>query len=324
MKKSSKANIRAASSLNKPRGPIARKVITKAKQQLEQKVTNLSEWKKVKINAKNFQETVIKAENLAEYDPAHALYIYAQNQLSILAEQLIELPMLDKLADAYATEMDEYTPSSPPMSPITKSYFTCWGTFDLASTGVKKETLATIAIDFCKYIQVDPELVRLYENMQASRMGIYKHEGQEGDFVLLTELVTNIKVKVIVPSGYLGCRGQIWYVRILPPPFVDGSYDYSIVFTTPYLLGKNGINNKFIDDVENDWLAYFNRNLPKTATAEKIAAYEHLMTYGFHRNYWLEYVFLAYRNYQDDMIYLEGFPDIRTSLPHGDLAVQVR
>jgi hypothetical protein len=86
--------------------------------------------------------------------------------------------MLDKLAEAYATEMDEYTPSSPPMSPITQSYFTCWGAFDLASTGSKKETLATIAIDFCKYIQVDPELVRLYENMQASRMGIYKHEGQ--------------------------------------------------------------------------------------------------------------------------------------------------
>jgi hypothetical protein len=86
MKKSSKASIRAASSLNKPRGPIARKVIAKAKQQLEQKVTNLSEWKKAKINAKNFQETVIKAENLTEYDPAHALYIYAQNKLSILIE----------------------------------------------------------------------------------------------------------------------------------------------------------------------------------------------------------------------------------------------
>ncbi len=321
MKKTSRTNTKKTSNASKPRGPIARKVIAKAKQQLEQKVTNLSEWKAGKIKAENFQETVIKRENLVEYDPAHALYIYAQNQLSVLIEQIMGLPMVDKLADAYSKEMEEYTPSTPPMSPITNSYFTCWGAFDLSTTGAKKETLATITIDFCKYIQADPELVHLYEQMQTSRMGIYKHEGREGDFVLLTELITNIKVKVIVPSGYFGYPGQIWYVRVLPPPFEQGTYDYSIVFTTPYLLGKNGINNKYIDDVENDWLAYFDRNLPKTGIEDRVTAYEHLMTYGFHRNYWLEYIFLAYRNYQEDMIFLEGFPDMRTSLPHGDLAV---
>jgi hypothetical protein len=36
-------------------------------------------------------------------------------------------------------------PSFPPLSPLTTSYFTCWGFFDL-TTGVKRETLGTITI----------------------------------------------------------------------------------------------------------------------------------------------------------------------------------
>lgn len=323
MKKSSSSKAKIKSSLSNGSGPIARKVIAKARQLLQQKVTNLSDWKTGKINAENFQKTVITQEKLTEYDPAHAIYIYAQNQLSVLIEQVIELPMLDKLADAYAIELEEYTPSSPPMSPVTTSFFTSWGSFDLSSTGAKKETFASIAIDFCKFMKVDPGLVGLYEKMQASRMGIYKHEGREGNYVFLTELITHKKVKVIVPSGYLGGTGELWFVRILPPPFEQRSLDYYIVFTTPYLLGKNGIGSDSIASVEADWLAFFDRNLCETGIEDRVKAYEHLMRYGLSRNYWLEYIFLAYRNYEHDVIFLEGFPDIVESLPHGELSRSV-
>jgi hypothetical protein len=81
-------------------------------------------------------------------------------------------------------------------------------------------------------------------------------------------------------------------------------------------LGKIGPNREFIPFVENDWLAYFERNLGRTKIAEKELAYAHLMKYGLSKNYWNEYVFLAYRNYQHDMVLLEGFPDIPSSLPH--------
>lgn len=169
-------------SKNIGRGPIARKVIASAQDHLQNKVTNLFDWRDAKIRAEDFQKTVIPQNKLTEYDPIHTLYIYGQNQLSVLIEQLCELPMLEKLADAYAQAEGEYMPSFPPMSPLTGSYFVCWGAFDLCS-GAKRETFGTIAIDLCKFLNVDEGLITLFEKMQASRMGIFKHEGTFGNYL---------------------------------------------------------------------------------------------------------------------------------------------
>jgi hypothetical protein len=153
--------------------------------------------------------------------------------------------------------------------------------------------------------------------MQASRMGIYKHDGTVGGYVLLRELITNREIKAIPASGYFGNPGEIWFARLMPPPFENNTqFDYSIVFTTPYVLGKSGSRKEFIPFVENDWLDYFKRNLMWTKIGEKEPAYEYLMKYGLSRNYWNEYVFLSYRNHQQEMILLEGFPDVPSSLPH--------
>lgn len=103
------------------RGPIARKVIAAARQQLEQRVTSLADWREARISADTFQQTVISKERLADHDPCHGLYIYGQNQLSVLIEHIVELPQLEKLADAYASSEEEYLPSGPPMSPLTRS-----------------------------------------------------------------------------------------------------------------------------------------------------------------------------------------------------------
>ena len=159
-------------------------------------------------------------------------------------------------------------------------------------------------------------LITLFEKMQESRMGIFKHEGTSGKHLLLKEFITNREIKAFSASGYLGNPGEIWFARVLPPPFDNELFDYSIVFTTPYLLGKNGSRNQFIPNVERDWLGYFERNLGETNIDEKDLAYEQLMKYGLSRNYWNEYVFLAYRNHRHDVIVLDGFPDIPSSLPH--------
>ena len=174
-----KKKVRSKKTTSTGRGPIARKVITFAHQYLQQKVTNIADWREAKIRAEDYQKTVISKNQLTEYDPLHGLYIYAQNQLSVLIEQIINLPMLDKLGDVYATAEDMYMPSGPPMSPLTTSYFTCWGAFDLCSTGAKKETLCTIATDLCKFLHVDEGLISPYEAMQASRMGVYRHEAYQ-------------------------------------------------------------------------------------------------------------------------------------------------
>lgn len=147
MKKKAQSN----KSKNSGRGPIARKVIASARLQLQQKVTNIADWRDARISAETFQKTVISKNKLTDYDPLHGLYIYAQNQISVLIEQMGDLPMLDKLVGAHAGAEEAYMPSGPPMSPLTVSYFNCWGAFDLCTSGAKKETLCTIATDFCKF-----------------------------------------------------------------------------------------------------------------------------------------------------------------------------
>ncbi len=234
------------------RGPIARDVIASAQYHLEKKVTNLSDWREAKIRSEDYQKTIISRNKLTEYDSAHGLYIYGQNQLSVLIEQLSDLPMLGKLNNAYAEAQEEYSPSAPPLSPLTTSYFTCWGFFDLVSGGAKRETLSTVAIDFCKFLKLDEGLITLFEKMQASSMGIFKHEGTSGKHLFLRELITNREIKAISPSGYFGNPGEIWFARILPPPFDGELFDYSIVFTTPYVLGKVGGSREFIPFVESD------------------------------------------------------------------------
>ena len=303
-------------SINPARGPIARKIIKSANHVFKRKIMNLSDWKEAKINAEEYQRAVISENDLEKYDPLHGLYIYAQNQLSILIEQMAVLPPLQKLVDAHIQAEEEYMPSYPPVSPLTYSYFFCWSAFDLSSEGAKKESSATVAIDFCKSQNTDEGLLTLFETMQASRMGIYKHEGKDANYVFLRELITNKSIKVISSSGYTGYSGEIWFVRVLPPPFINTNIDYSVVFTTPYILGKNAHDGSFNPSVEQDWLLYFERNLFKMKVGDRKQAYENLMKYGLSKNYWNEYIFLSYRNYKENMILLEGFPDISSSLPH--------
>ena len=93
-------------------------------------VAQLADWKEAKIRAEDFQKTLISQHELTQYDPIHGLYIYGQNQLSVLTELISEMPMLEKLADAYADAEEKYMPSGPRMSPLTASYFACWGLFD--------------------------------------------------------------------------------------------------------------------------------------------------------------------------------------------------
>ncbi len=297
------------------RGPLARKVIASARQHLEQKVVDLAAWRAGKLRAADGQRSVISRAGLADCDPLHGLFAYAQNQLSVLIEQMMELPALGKLADAYGWAQEEYLPSGPPMSPLTTSYFSCWGFFDLCTSGAKKETLGTIATDFSAALQVDEGLITLYETMQASRMGVYRHEGATGRLIVLRELITNEEVTALPASGYTGTAGELWFARLMPPPFDRAMFDYSVVFTTPYVLGKPGPGRAFIAATEADWLGYLRRNLAKTRQETEALAYQHLMKYGLSRHHWNEFIFLAYRNHRHDVIFLEGFLDVAASLP---------
>jgi len=298
-------------------GPISHKVITSIKKQLSRKVIHLSEFRSGKILAEQLEQTVISNEKFSQYDPLHAIYLYAQNKLAVLMEQTSELPALRKLENAYFEAEERYMPSGPPMSPLTRSYFTCWGSFDL-NVGIKKETFGSVIIDLCKALDSDPDLIQVFEAMQHSRMGIYIHEGHSNNHIYLRELVTGRKIECLSPAGYLGIPDEIWYVRVLPEPLREGQFGYSLIFNTPYVLAENH-EGEIYPASEKNWLDYFERSFDKMNISDRNEAYENLMKYGFDRYYWNEFIFEGYVNHTQEMVLLAGFPDMPASRPHSSL-----
>lgn len=296
--------------------PISRKVLSGLRKAINRKVIDISELKNGEIHAEKLEKSVITEKELSELDPLHGVYAYGQNKISVFIEQIAELAALSKLTNAYADAEDIYMPSGPPMSPLTKSYFLCWGYFDLC-VGIKKESFGTVIIDICRSLKVDQGLIKIFECMQNSRMGFYIHEGVSEGFVHLRELITQKQIKAIVPSGYMGSQDEIWFTRIMPEPFANLNYGYSVVFTTPYIISEMQ-NGRFVYSNEKSWNLFFKRNLGKTKIDDKHRAYEFLMKFGLNRHYWNEYIFEGYANHQDGMIFLAGFPDIPLSRPHSD------
>ncbi|MBC2703777.1 hypothetical protein [Desulfobacula sp.] len=297
-------------------GPISKKVIAGFKKAKNQKIIDFKELKEAKAYSQDLHKTVVSEDDLEKYDPLHAVYIYVQNKVSLLVEQLSDLPALSKLTNILEQADDIYLPSSPPKSPLTKSYFTCWGFFDLC-VGIKKESFGTVILDLLKNLKADPWLIKIIECMQSSRMGIFIHKRNLDRYVILEELVTREEIKVIVPAGYQGKKDEIWYARVMPDPYKNLSYGYSLVFTTPYILvdinGNLGSSAK-----RDDWEAFFDRNLKAAGKKDKIKAYKSFMKYGKNKYFWNEYIFEGYVNYQEDMIMLAGFPDIPLSMPHSE------
>ncbi len=283
--------------------PIAKKLIRKMKKMTRGKVINLEEVMVGRANAEDLQKTVASRDELADLHPAHAAYVYAQNQVSVMSEQLTALDDMARFVRIISKAEDEYMPCGPPMSPLTSSFFTCWAFFDVC-VGLARETIGTTSMAVGAAFGMHDELLRLMALMQQSRMGIYVHEGAEGDAIVLRELVTDEVCRAIVPSGYRGQRGELWYVRVLPPPLPGSEH---VVFTTPCLLLRPG---------QREWQAYFDRTLPDAPLEERIARHEHHMKYGPVRDYWTEFVFEAYVNHRTDVIFLAGLPDVAESRPH--------
>ncbi len=188
------------------------------------------------------------------------------------------------------------------------------------SVGIKKETYTTVMIDCLKAFGASSDFIRILECMQNSRMGFYICEKCDGQFVYLKELYTNKITKVFVPSGYGGVSGELWFVRLLPDPF--GLFkDYSVAFTSPYIIvnappGKPVTVNRDLFYPEQAWLTFIERSLALENKKNLKSSYYHLMKYGIGKHYWLEYIFLAYVNFNPSAIWLTGFPDKPKTLPH--------
>ncbi|MCF8039644.1 MAG: hypothetical protein K9K79_10040 [Desulfohalobiaceae bacterium] len=296
---------------------IANKIISDIKKISGRKVLNLEEIRKGHQMAEDLEASVASDKELARLDPLHAMYVFALNRLDILAAQLTQLPACHKLFSALAAADDIYMPSFPPMSPVTRSYFSCWSFLDF-EVGNYKESLAKIAIRISQALSSHQNLITLYQRMQESRMGLYVHQGTKKKRIILKELITEKEFNCISPSGYIGTSGELWFARIFPEPFPDRSFGYSVVFTTPYVIGK--VEKGFFKNtgILDEWQLFFERTLGKTGETDRIKTYEQFMKYGLRRHYWNEYIFKSYANYTDHVVYLTGIPDRPETLPHAD------
>lgn len=238
------------------------------------------------------------------FDPIHAVYAYMQQISSFFAEGVSQLPEMKAYAKIAAKAEDEYMPSAPPLSPLTTSFFTTWAFYDL-QFGRDGDTIAQCQIDANDVIWLNPDQLRALKNMSNSRMGIYEHVGTEGPHVRLRELIIEDEFTCHSTSGYTGRKGELWFVRLLPPLEPELA-TYHIVFTTPYILMAS----------KADWLTFLRRTMLQCKAQNDRDSLHLLMKFGSETNYWNEFVFKAYHHHQPNAIFLAGIPDVKDTLPH--------
>jgi len=88
--------------------PIARKLVASLRRSLRGKVVNIGHVIKARAAAEDLQGTVVTADRLADFHPAHAAYVYTQNQVSVLAEQITALKELAPFAAIISKAEDLY------------------------------------------------------------------------------------------------------------------------------------------------------------------------------------------------------------------------
>jgi hypothetical protein len=101
--------------------PIAEKLIVRMKKEVRRKVVRFSDVIAGPAAAQELQNTVVSQGRLAGLHPVHAAYIYAQNQMPVMSEQLTALPEMAPFSRLISRAEDLYLPSGPPMSPLTGS-----------------------------------------------------------------------------------------------------------------------------------------------------------------------------------------------------------
>jgi hypothetical protein len=299
-------------------GRISRKLKKKLEQIKTSRSKRDADLRRLFQQVKNPPADVQTRDRLRGHHPFQAAYVAAQNMASFLAEALSVLPELKEYYDLMVQIQDEYMPDGPPFSPLTRSYFSNWAFFD-ACFGPDRETMGTCLLDIGPDLGILADDLVMLRLLQQSRMGIYEHQGIEGEHVQLQELVSGRTCACRILAGYLGQPGELWYAReISPPPEFAGM---SLIVTTPYILISPG---------KQAWLDFLTRTMPKTGLplnqpaltknglANDYPALESLLKYGLSPNYWHEFIFLAYVNSQNDAIFLTGLPDVPESLPHAD------
>jgi len=285
---------------------LSAKIAKRLKKTHSSKIVDLTEYKESKNALLKEWEQLRDAESLIKegLDPQHAVYIAAQNMLSFLIEILSELNELDRLSKIIVQAEEEYMPSWPPASPISRSCFFTWSSFDVR-VGIDKESYITCLLDLNKILNLSEDICHLFTLMASSRLGVYKVIEQRNGKVLLEELFDQKQYLCVMPNQHPFHAGELWLTRLLPP--IHKALDEHVIFTSPYILMST----------EKAWQSFFERtisDIKQTPVIEK--AYRCFMRNGLSNKYWLEFIMQSYSRHTDNAIYLMGIPDDSHTRPH--------
>lgn len=233
-------------------GPIARKLIQRFQKNYQQKVVSLQAWRQAQDEFDKLSADITSRISGEPARVAFDLYNFVQNWAMGMMEMMQELPELDKLMTLVEAAQEEYLPGYPPMSPITATFFWPWMLYDLA-IGVKRETFASILLSLGREFDMAPMFLDTLSILSESRLGLHMHEGQQGDRILLRELVTGELRSCHAGSGYEGVPGELWLARVLMPPMPGLAH--ALVFNTPYVVQNANVAH---------WQLYLERALPQT------------------------------------------------------------
>jgi hypothetical protein len=290
---------------------IAEKLIVEMRKSVRPGVVKLRNFVQGRPAARKLMAEVKSIESLVAsgQHPLHAAYSSAQTYLSVFSELASTLREFKDFTGVVGDAQETYMPGWPPMSPVSVSFFASWALLDLP-VGTTGETICSCAIEIGRAFDMPADFASILEAMGGSAMGIYRHLGWRDGLVGLRDILDDQIYRCIVPSGYRGAEGELWYVRLLPP--LTEAFTHGVAFTSPYVLRGS---------TDADWLAFFERQertLPQQGTAEEMALRRKaLFKRGPDPNYWNEYVFLGYHNASDSAIELCGIPDLPRTLPHG-------
>jgi hypothetical protein len=235
-------------------------------------------------------------------DPSFHAYAAANNVANEFASQALDILELIPFNNQLADLQEEYMPSYPPMSPVTSAFFAGWMVLD-ARDPYSALTLGELFTHHLQHEGKSECLRKAMVELNNSFCSFYEVTDVGVDGVTLWDIAGKQEIQCWNSSGYPGRRGEVWYVRVVPP-CVKGS-NRSVTVCTPYV---------FRDGYRRTWEDFFQRRLASTAgVGNSLGDY---LKHGKWLGYWLEFVFQAFSGYSGNMILVTGVPDDAASLPH--------
>lgn len=237
-------------------------------------------------------------------DPNFHVYAATLNIAGVFAVQALDILELIAFNNKLADFQEEYMPSYPPLSPVTTSFFQAWMILDARiSSG------PTLGELFAHYLQTEIALSYLWKPLQAlnnSQASFYEVVGVGEGLLRLWDIPGQREISCWNSSGYPGRKGEVWYVRVLPP-VLDGC-DHSVTLNTPYVFRREG---------RDTWEGFFRRC--QSFASDPSRELRDYLKHGKSLAYWLEYIFQTYWDHTGNAIFLAGLPDIAASRPHSKL-----